>query len=103
MDNTTQVSSDHIHYNYHHHIDVRGVVIPTWVAILLSVMGLSASLIVLLSVFIFKSAADDLAKSQAEQTKEMRILSLHIQDIESVLIRSKLAERKDFAPLKEGE
>lgn len=83
--------------HYHHHVDVRGVVIPTWVAILLSAIGFSASLVVLLSVLIFKGSADELAKSQDRQSREMRVIILHIQDIENVLIRARLAERKDFA------
>jgi hypothetical protein len=82
--------------HYHHHIDVRGVVIPTWVAILLSIIGLSASAVVLLAVMIFKDAASDLAKAQVDQTREIRILDVHVQDIENLLIRSGLAKRTDF-------
>lgn len=89
--------------HYHHHIDVRGVVIPTWVAILLSVIGFSAAIVVLLSVLVFKGAAEDLTESQASQAREMRVIILHIQDIENVLIRSRLADRKDFAEWAENQ
>lgn len=90
-------SDDHRDVHYHQHVDVRGVVIPTWVAILLSFIGLSSSVVVLLSVIVFKSAADNLSKSQEAQSREIRVLILHLQDVENVLIRSRLAERKDFA------
>lgn len=93
----THEQSSPVQYNYHHHIDVRGVVIPTWVAILLSIVALSGSVIVLLSVLIFKTAADDLRQSQNQQIKEIRLIDLHIQDIENVLIRNGLAKRDDFA------
>lgn len=89
--------------HYHHHIDVRGVVIPTWVAILLSIVGLSSSLVVLLAVLVFKNAADDLRQSQQQQIKEIRLIDLHIQDIENILIRHGLAKRNDFATGKEQE
>lgn len=92
--------SSPVQYNYHHHIDVRGVVIPTWVAILLSVMGLSASVVVLLAVLIFKNASEDLKHSLSLQTKEIRLIDLNIQDIENILIRNDLAKRSDFAPRK---
>lgn len=83
--------------HYHQHVDVRGVVIPTWVAILLAFIGFSSSVVVLLSVLVFKTAADNLSKSQEAQSREIRVLILHLQDVENVLIRSRLAERKDFA------
>lgn len=89
-------SSLPIEYNYHHHIDVKGVVIPTWVAILLSLVGFSASIVVLLAVLVFNNAANKLAETQANQTKEMRLIDLHILDIENLLIRSGLAKRSDF-------
>jgi hypothetical protein len=99
----TEEKSAPIQYNYHHHIDVRGVVIPTWVAIFLSIMGLSASLVVLLAVVVFKNAADDLKNNQSQQTKEIRLIDLNIQDIENILIRNNLAKRNDFASRKEDE
>jgi hypothetical protein len=103
MDTPEHLQSSPIHYNYHHHIDVRGVVIPTWVAILLSIMGFSASVVVLLAVMIFKDAAQDLAIAQSMQTREIRILDVHIQDIENLLIRSGLAKRTDFDTTRENK
>lgn len=79
-------------------VNIRGVVIPTWVAVVLGVMGVAAALVVLLSVVIFKSAADSLLQSQRDQIKEIRILDVHIQDIENILIRNRMAVREDFAP-----
>lgn len=94
--------SDHIGHerekdiHYHHHIDVHGVVMPTWVAIFLSIMGLSAAVVVMLAVLVFKTAADNLAQNQIQQTKEVRMLGVNIQDIENLLIRSGIATRSDF-------
>lgn len=82
----------------HLDLNVRGVVIPTWVAIVLSAMSVLAAVIALLAVILFKSAADSLIMSQGVQTKEIRILDLHVQDVENVLIRNGLAKRDDFAP-----
>ena len=85
-------------------VTIKGVVIPTWVAIALSAMAIVASVIVLASVVIFRGAAHQLIDSQDRQTREMRILDLHLQDVESVLIRKGLAQRSDFAPREpEGE
>lgn len=92
--------SDERDIHYHHHIDVRGVVIPTWVAILLSFMGLTASVVVFMAVLIFRSATEDLKNSQNQQTKEIRLIDLNIQDIENILIRNGLAKRDDFVPRK---
>lgn len=92
--------SDERDIHYHHHIDVRGVVIPTWVAILLSFMGLTASVVVFMAVLIFRGATEDLKNNQSQQTKEIRLIDLNIQDIENILIRNGLAKRDDFVPRK---
>src|SRR5688572_695906 len=78
-------------------VNIRGVVIPTWVAITLSCVAALSAVVVLLTVILFKNAADSLIMSQGIQTKEIRVLDLHIQDVENVLIRNGLAKREDFA------
>lgn len=85
------------------HLDVKisGVVLPTWVAVTLSVVAAFSAGIILLAVVIFKDAADSLATAQAAQTKEIRLLGLYIQDIENVMIRSGVARREDFTDPKE--
>lgn len=81
------------------HLDVKisGVVLPTWVAVTLSVVAAFSAGIILLAVVIFKDAADSLIRSQGAQTREIRVLDLHVQDVENVLIRYGLATRDDFA------
>lgn len=85
----------------HLDVNIRGVVIPTWVAIVLSGVAVLAAMIVLTAVIVFRSAADSLAQSQTNQAREMRLIDLRLQDIENVLIRASLATREDFAPRKE--
>lgn len=80
----------------HLDVNIRGVVIPTWVALTLSGVAILAAVIVLLAVLMFKSATESLIQSQATQTREIRLLDLHVQDIENVLIRNKIANREDF-------
>lgn len=66
---------------------VQGVVLPTWVAIaVLSVILVCAGSLV------------QLARTLDRLEREIRILQLHARDIESVLIRSGVADRNDFAP-----
>jgi len=93
MDDKSAIGQD---LHYHHHIDVRGVVLPTWVAILLAIIGFSSSVVVLLAVLVFQSASNQLTKSQENLTKEIRVLQLNVQDIENLLIREKIAKRSDF-------
>ncbi|HET6495592.1 MAG TPA: hypothetical protein VFH61_09540 [Thermoleophilia bacterium] len=85
------------------HLDVhiRGVVIPSWVAIALSVVAALAAGVVLMAVLMFKNAADALVISQTAHSKEIRVLGLYIQDIENVLIRNGIATREDFTALEE--
>lgn len=84
-------------------VNVKGVVIPTWVAVCLAVVTMAAAAVVLSAVLIFKTAADSLSNSQNNQTKEIRIIDVHIQDIENVLIRNGMAQRSDFAQRKGGD
>lgn len=77
-------------------VNVRGVVLPTWVAITLAGVAALAAGVVLMAVLMFKNAADSLVTSQVAQSKEVRVLGLYIQDIENVLIRNGVAKREDF-------
>jgi hypothetical protein len=82
-------------------VNIRGVVIPTWVAITLASIAALAAGIVLLAVVMFKTATESLVHSQLQQTKEIRLLGLYISDIENVLIRNGIAKREDFTDSKE--
>jgi hypothetical protein len=64
---------------------IEGVVLPSWLAI-----SLAASSIVAVLALLY------LAAVCGQMGREIRILQLHAQDIENILIRSNLASRKDF-------
>lgn len=67
-------------------VKVEGVVLPGWIAIALVATSILASLALLLTWSVNRELA-----------REIRVLELHVQDVESVLIRSGAAERDDFA------
>lgn len=74
-------------------VRVEGVVVPPWVAACVLVAGL-------LNVLAFGAVTGALllSRSEARAAKtEMRLLQLHVQDVESVLIRDGIAKRQDFA------
>lgn len=78
---------EHIHLT----TKIQGVVLPTWAAISLAIAAILSTLTLALTILL---AAQNLATI----TREIRVLQLHTQDIESVLERSGLAHRQDFAP-----
>lgn len=82
--------------------NIRGVVIPTWVALALGVAAFLSAMSLCLSLFLVRDASLAAAAANRELAKEMRILQVHAQDIENVLIRQGLARRSDFAPWPEG-
>jgi hypothetical protein len=68
-------------------VKVAGVTMPAWAAVLLTL------------AFVFSAVALLIyADAAREQAREIRVLQLHAQDIESVLIQQGLAKRQDFAP-----
>lgn len=67
-------------------VEIRGVVMPVWVAVLLACC-------LIISCLSFLLAYMELRKFSVE----VRVLQLHVQDVESVLIREGVASRKDFA------
>lgn len=81
----------------HLDVELKGVVLPTWVAVTLSVIAALSAGVVLLAVLIFREAAESLSRAQAGQMREIRVLDLHVQDVENALIRNGLARREDFA------
>lgn len=65
---------------------IPGVVLPGWSVILLALC------------LVFSAAGFLLAYLQLKETaREIRVLQLHVQDVESVLIRQGVANRDDFA------
>lgn len=74
----------------HEPLDVRvvipGAVLPGWAVILLALC------------LVFSGAGLLFAYRQLEETaREIRVLQLHVQDVENVLIRQGIANRDDFA------
>ncbi len=68
-------------------VHISGVVIPSWLAVCLLCTGILAAVALLLT----RSTIDQMAR-------EVRLLELHVQDLESAVIRSGVAQRSDFAP-----
>jgi hypothetical protein len=72
------------------HLEVKlvipGVVLPGWTVVLLAFC------------LVFAASGFLLAYLQVkEQSREIRVLQLHVQDLESVVIRSGLATRDELA------
>lgn len=68
-------------------VKVHGIVVPAWLVVCLLLLSVLASFSLLL-----------LYRSIDQHTRETRILQLHVQDIESVMIQNGHARRADFAP-----
>lgn len=73
-------------YDVHLVTKIEGVSMPSWLAIVLCASAVLAALTFL-----------DASRQLASLAKEVRILQLHAQDIESVLVRNGMARRSDFA------
>lgn len=67
--------------------EIQGVVLPTWLVI--AAFGV---------FLVCAGALVQLARALDTMEREIRILQLHVRDVESVLIRSGVAQRDDFAP-----
>lgn len=67
-------------------VEIKGVVIPTWLAICLLLVATLSAVTLLLNW-----------RQQVLVERELRILQLHISDIENVMIREGIATRADFA------
>ena len=65
---------------------VKGIVLPPWVAVCICGAFIVATFALLL---VWQASRDE--------AKEVRLLQLHVQDVENVLIRHGLARREDFA------
>lgn len=66
---------------------MTGVTMPSWAAVALLVVAVAATLTLLLGLF----AVRDLSR-------ELRLLDLHVKDVENVLIRERIGKREDFPP-----
>lgn len=66
-------------------IQIRGVVIPSWLVVCLLLTAILSALSLLL-----------VWQSQTRIERELRILQVHCADIENTLIRSGVASREDF-------
>lgn len=69
----------------HLRVEIKGVVIPTWLAICFMVVALFAVLALLL-----------VWESRLRLEREIRILQVHVQDVQNVLVRQGIADRTDF-------
>lgn len=87
------------------YVQVPGVVVPAWlaavfaIALILSILGFLLSLI-LASAARAENArlVAELKEENVEVRREVRLLQLHVQDVENVLIRYNFADRDDMAP-----
>jgi len=70
---------------------VKGVVLPTSVAIAMGLAALLSALVLIVSLYVLHS-------SVSLMTREIRALEIYEQDVENILIRANLASRSDFAP-----
>lgn len=73
-------------YDVHLVTKIEGVTLPTWLAVALAISAILAAITFL-----------DASRQLASLAKEVRVLQLHAQDIESVLVRNGIAKRSDFA------
>jgi hypothetical protein len=73
-------------------IQIRGVVIPSWLVVCLLLTAVLSALSLLL-----------VWQSQTRIERELRILQVHCADIENVLIRSGVAVREDFVSRHENQ
>lgn len=71
-------------------VNIRGVVIPTWLAVCLLLTAVLSALSSLLNW-----------RQDIIVEREIRIQQLHSLDIQNVLIRQGIATRSDFAPAQE--
>lgn len=77
-------------------VKITGVVIPSWLAVVLLILAILASVSALVSW-------ERGYKEQRILEREIRILQVHCQDIENVLIRQGIAGREDFITTKEQD
>lgn len=93
--------------NVHLTTTFKGVAVPTSVGVLGALVFLITAGSLLLLVLVGGAKAEEFRKELERSNREVRILQLHMQDVENVLIRTKQAERSDFAPwqaqAREGE
>ena len=68
-------------------VTVPGVHLPIWSVAALALAFIFTALALLLSI-----------QELSDLRKEIRMLQLHTQDVENVLIRAGSAKREDFAP-----
>lgn len=87
------------------YVQFSGVHVPGWLAAAVAIALLLSALAFLLSLFLIQDIRSDHQREEealraeiVDATKEIRILQLHAQDIQSVLIQQGLAKRQDFAP-----
>jgi uncharacterized protein (DUF58 family) len=72
-------------------VNIRGVVIPTWLAVCLLLTAVLSAVSSLLNW-----------RQDVIVEREIRIQQLHSLDIQNVLIRQGIATRSDFAPTQES-
>lgn len=86
------------HFSLHNH----GVTLPSWLAISMAAAFILATVTFLLTLIELRNLRSESALRSDEIRREIRMLQLHAQDIESVLIRAGTAQRSDFAPWTNG-
>lgn len=68
------------------YVQFSGVHVPGWLAVVVGCALLFSALGLLLSLLVIQN-----------QAREIRVLQLHVQDVQNVMIRNGDATRKDFA------
>jgi len=84
-------------YTEHLTVKVEGVVMPAWLATLQGAVTILSVLSLLLVVLAFVPRLDAITARLDGLGKEVRVLELHVQDVENVLVRQGVARRDDFA------
>lgn len=85
---TTQEQADNVRFVF----KPPGVVLPGWLALVCGLALLFSCLGFLISLFLVQDKRQDIR----DLTQEIRILQVHVADIENVLIRGGIAKRDDF-------
>lgn len=68
-------------------IKIQGIVIPAWLTVCLLIVAVLATFSLLL-----------VYTSTTQQAREIRLLQMHVQDVQSQLIKNGISTRQDFAP-----
>lgn len=95
MDDDTQV-------NFRVNFPKNVVTLPAWMGVCLAVTAILSAVALLTVLLLINNRAEQMAQTQDRMTKEVRVLQVHVQDVENAMIRLGLAHREDFAQWESG-